>query len=255
MREHISTDQVTEEPPPIVLPESKEPEDKTPRTPASLIPISKDSQALAPTDHAQLGRFVDVMIKAGALPKHLKNREQVISAWNFAAQLQLPPQPSLRNIAVIEGSPSLFGDLPLSLAQRHADFVFYQEFNIDDKYEQISFENKNLTAKAWGGVVKIQRKGMKEPQSFSFTIDDANRAGLIERANSKMPWHTYPQVMLIRRARIIALRAIFADALTGASIAEDFGHAPDLKDVTPSEDKASVLNAKFQREETNSLQN
>jgi hypothetical protein len=214
---------------------------------ASLISINQETQALAPSDHTQLARFIDQMIKAKAIPRHLTNREQVISAWNFAAQLNLPPQPSLRNIAVIEGTPSLFGDLPLALTQRHEDFVFYEEFNINEKTERISYESKNLTDKPWGGVVRMQRKGMKEPQSFSFTLQDAERAGLLRRAKEGMPWQAYQPVMLIRRARIMAIRALFADAITGAAIAEDTGHAPDLIDVTPrdSVDKAALLNNNF----------
>lgn len=210
---------------------------------AALIPISDN--ALAPADHTQLIRFIDQLIKAGSIPKHLKNREQVMSAWNYAAQLKLPPQPSLRNVAMIEGTPSLFGDLPLALAQRHENFKFYDEFNIDDKYNRLCWENKNLDAEVWGGVVLLQRQGMKDPQSFSFTKVDADRAGLIMRAKTGMPWHSYRPVMYIRRARIMGLRALFADALCGASIAEDFGYAPDLKDVTPMVDKASALNANF----------
>lgn len=213
---------------------------------AALIPISGDSLALVPTDHLQLSRFIDNMIRAKAIPRHLENREQVMSAWNYAAQLKLPPQPSLRNIAVIEGSPSLFGDLPLSLVQRHPDFVFYEEFCIDEAYTKICFENKNLASEIFGGVVWMQRRGMDKPQSFSFTRLDADRAGLIRRAKPGMPWHSYPQVMYTRRARIMSIRALFADALTGASIAEDFGYAPDLKDVSPSRNEvADALNKKY----------
>lgn len=197
----------------------------------SLIPIS-ENQGLALEDHSQLARFIGQMIEAKALPKHLKTVPEVMSAWNYAAQLKLPPQPSLRNIAVINGSPSLFGDLPLALVQRHSEFLYYDEFAIDEKYNRICFENKNLTSNVFGGVVYLQRKGMEKPQSFSFTIDDAKRAGLLREG----PWKTYPQVMVVRRARITAIRALFADALSGASVAEDFGYAPDLRDVTPSEE-------------------
>jgi len=220
-----------------------------PQPMGSLIPISDKTQALAPQDHTQLLRFIDQMIKAKSMPRHLDTREKVVVAWNMAAQLGLPPQPSLRNIAVIEGSPSLFGDLPLALVQRHQDFMFYEEFNIDEEGTKICWESQNLKAIPWGGVVRLQRKGMKDPQSFAFTLMDAERAGLLRRAKEGMPWSSYRQVMLIRRARILAIRALFADALTGASIAEDFGYAPDLKDVSPSSDRAQELNSRFTAQE------
>lgn len=219
--------------------------------PGKLIPISGETQAFAPLDHRQLIGFVKQMIQAKALPRHLKTVPEVLSAWNYAAQLRLPPQPSLRNIAVIEGTPSLFGDLPLALVQRHDEFVYYEEFTIDSEYKKICFENKNLDAKIFGGVVKLQRLGMKEPHSFSFTMADAERAGLLRRAKNGMPWEAYPQVMIVRRARIIAIRALFADALSGAAIAEDFGYAPDLRDVNPNPNdnsKANILNERFKEQ-------
>ncbi len=213
------------------------------------IAIADETQALAFADHGQLVRFINQMIKAKAIPKHLSTVEEVIAAWNYAAQLMLPPQPSLRNVAVIEGTPSLFGDLPLALVQRHKEFVFYDEFTIDDQYKRISFENQNLNAKIFGAVVFFQRLRMEKPQSFSFTWDDATRAGINRektRNGNDTVWAKYPQDMLIRKARIRGIRALFADALSGASIAEDFGYAPDLmRDVTPAVDKAALLNEKF----------
>ena len=230
----MSDEQVTDQP------KTEQPKEQ------SLIQVDPETQALAPRNHIELVRFIDQMIKAEALPRHLKNREQVLSAWNFAAQMGLPPQPSLRNIAVIEGTPSLFGDLPLALIQKHPDFVFIEEYTINEKYERISLDNKNLGDEVWGGICRLQRKGMKEPQTFAFTKSDAERAGLLRRAKPGMPWHSYPQTMYVRRARAMGGKSLFADAICGANIAEEFGHAPDLKDVTPpSRDRADELNARF----------
>lgn len=219
----------------------------SPRQSASLIPV--EDNMLQPIDHLQLVRFIDQMITAGAIPKHLKNREQVLCAWNYAAQLRLPPQPSLRNIAVIEGTPSLFGDLPLALVQRHEDFISYEEYTIDKDYNRISVENKNLAAEIYAGVAIFLRRGMGKAQTFAFTMGDVELAGLIARARPGMPWRSYPQVMIIRRARIMGIRALFADAISGASIAEDYGDAPDLRDVTQHNndrvDGAKELNSLF----------
>lgn len=212
-------------------------------TKAMIIPVDESGQ-LAPQSHIQLMAIIDRMIVAKAIPKHLENREQVMCAWNFAAQLGLPPQPSLRNVAVIEGTPSLFGDLPLALVQRHPDFIYYSEHCIDAAYNKICVESKNLDAEVWGGVIYIQRKGMSKPESYAFTKPDADRAGLLRRAKNGMPWISYPQVMYTRRARIIGIRAHFADAITGALIAEEMGYAPDLKDVTPV-DRVAQLNDRF----------
>lgn len=212
------------------LQESAQP---TTKPPASTAIAVKD-QLLMPADHVQLMAYIRKMFDSGIIPKHLKSTDQVLCAWNFAAQLLLPPQPSLRNIAVIEGSPSLFGDLPLALVQKHPDFMKIREYCVDDQYDRICVENKNLKAKAYAGVCELQRKGMDKPESYAFSVDDANRAGLIARAGGKMPWAIYPQIMLVRRARSMAIKSLFADAITGAAIAEyDFDEAPDLRDVSP----------------------
>ena len=192
----------------------------------------KDSGVLMPSDHVQLMILIDQMIAAKAVPKHLDNRLKVLAAWNFAAQLGLPPQPSLRHVAVIEGIPQLFGDLPLSLAQAHKDYLWHEEFCIDPEYKPICFENKNLDAPIFGGVCIIKRKGMRNEKSFAFTVKDMEKAGLSRRAKPGMPWHSYDQVMYVRRARAMALKAHFADALCGAGIAEYDSHtAPDLENM------------------------
>lgn len=218
------------------------------RREASLIPINDRSLEIAPKDHTQLVRLIDQMISAEAIPKHLDSREKVLAAWNYAAQLNLPPQPSLRNVAVIEGTPQLFGDLPLALAQRHKDYMWHEEFIIDRDYKKISYENKNLGAEIFAAVVIFMRKEMKAPESFSFSWDDATRAGINRmktRNGNDTIWAKYPQIMLVRRARAMGLRAKFADALCGAAIAEELNYAPDLmKDVTPI-DRSREFNARF----------
>lgn len=215
-----------------------------------MIPMEGD--ALAPTNHSHLVAFIRQMIEAKALPKHLTTVPEVLSAWNYAAQLKLPPQPSLRNIAIIEGTPSLFGDLPLSLVQRHKDYMWHDEFVADKEYKRISFENKNLGSEIFTAVFIVMRKGMKEPKSFSFTVEDMKNAGLGKlqtKSGNDTVWKKYFQDMLIRKARIRGIRTYFADALCGAGIAEEFNYAPDMdiKDVTPPVDRANSLNAQFSR--------
>src|SRR5690606_8949384 len=103
-------------------------------------------------NHIEFHRYCSMLVATKMVPKHLETPEQVMAAWNMATQLGLPPQLSIRNIAIIEGVPSLFGDLPLALAQRHPDFSEYSEFCIDSDYNRICYENKNLNAEVFAGV-------------------------------------------------------------------------------------------------------
>lgn len=244
-----------------IQPNNAPPEPPPKKAVASAIAIRKGGSDLTPANHVELLAFIDRLIDSKAVPKHLENRLQVMAAWNFAAQLKLPPQPSLRNIAVIEGNPSLFGDLPLSLTQAHKDFVFYREYLITPDYTEISIANKNLDAPIYAGVVEIQRKGMKKPEQYTFTVDDAVTAGLVKYNDqtkryagvrrdgtfkNNSPWTNYFGTMLIRRARGKGVKAHFADAMCGAGIAEyDFNIAPDLENMREANADEAPHSAEF----------
>jgi len=75
------------------------------------------------------------------------------------------------------------------------------------------------------------RKDKPEPITHTFTIKDADRAGLLKVRPGKEPgvWHHYPQRMLQMRARAWTLRDGFADVLKGLQIREE------MEDITEAE--------------------
>ncbi len=211
---------------------------------AMLIPVS-ESGLLAPTNQKQLVALIGELLKSGSLPKWYQNTAQVLTAWNYAASLGLTPQPNLKNIALIDGTPCLFGDAPRALAQKTGELEYCKVFVCNDKYERICFENKNLADIPFAGICQIKRKG-RDPESFSFSVEDAKKAGLwgrVSKSGAPSPWVKYDKIMLMRRAQAMALKFEFAEALSGVEIAEyTFNEAPDLKDVTPSGEREEVLN-------------
>ena len=70
------------------------------------------------------------------------------------------------------------------------------------------------------GKCVICRRG-EAPRTFTFSLEDAKRAGLLDRARGSSPWATYPDRMLIMRARGFALRDVFPDVLRGLITAEE----------------------------------
>jgi hypothetical protein len=152
----------------------------------------------------------------------------------FVRSLNLPDV-AIRQVAVIDGTPSLFGDLPLSLVQRSGDLVKFKEYWFDKAYTIINFENKNLHEEVFGAVCFVQRKG-GDIENFSFTLDDAKIAKLYPCENPKKPWAKYPKMMLRYRARSIALKSQFADTINGVGIMEyDFNElGEEMKDVSPT---------------------
>jgi hypothetical protein len=118
---------------------------------------------------------------------------------------------SLRDIAIIKGKATVYGDTMMALVRNHPECQDIEE-TIDDKG----------TEKAVARCT-VHRKGCK-PAERTFSVDDAKRAGLW---GNKGPWSSYPDRMLQMRARGFALRDVFADALAGFITTEEAQDYPD----------------------------
>lgn len=196
-------------------------------------------------------RIAKALYDSKMVPKSYENPHMVFAGLEFAIELGLRPFQGLRNIAMINGSPSIYGELPLALARKTGELESIEEFLIDAEYNRICLANKNLNAKHWGAICQIKRKNQPMVEAF-FTMDDAKTAGLLGRSRTT-PWETYPKIMLARRARSQALKTAFADALAGIGIAEhDHNFLPDgveAREVTQfgevKNNVASELNGLF----------
>lgn len=203
------------------------------------IPIGKNGLVQA-RDNAELMRYCGALVHGGGVPERFSTPQKLFAALMFVRDLKLPDT-SIRQVAVIHGVPSIFGDLPLTLAQRTGEVTYLEEFWFDKDYNRLSFDNKNLAVEAYGSSTIIERRSTGH-QSFSFTLDDARKAGLYPSKKPGMPWQNYTKLMLRYKARSIALKSLFADAISGCSIAEyDYNQLPEFKDVTPTQTKEDVL--------------
>lgn len=212
-----------------------------------------ESGYLQATDIEGRFRIARTLFESKMVPKSYTDAYQTLAGMEFAIELGLKPFQGLRNIAMINGNPTIWGELPLALARKTGELESIEEFLIDKQYNRISLANKNLDAPHWGAICQIKRKNNPMTEAF-FTMDDAQRAGLLSRASS--PWVTYPKIMLARRARSQALKTAFADALAGTAIAEyDHNYLPDgpeARDVTRQgvveSNTAHELNSLFDEE-------
>lgn len=144
-----------------------------------------------------------VIAQTSLVPKDYRGKpHEVIVGVEYARQLGIDsPLLALANIANINGRPSLFGDLPLALVQKHPQFVDIEEEQTDTE-----------------AMCVIRRMNMlKEVKetATSFSVEDAKRAGLWGKAG---PWSNYPKRMLQMRARALCVRDSFADALHGFGV-------------------------------------
>lgn len=221
-------------------------EEKATEVKTEIAPMAiGENLQIQPQNTAELMRTVKQLMKGDGFPRHLDTAEKVIAAWNLAASLKLPPQVAIRNIAVINGTPCIWGDLPKALAENTGELEQFRLICIDKDYQEICLQNKNLDAEPFGAVCKIKRKGRTENE-YSYTVTEARNARLLGNPKREV-WSLYTKVMLMRKAMGMAVRIEFPDALMGCAVAEyDLDQAPDLKDVTPpTEDKAALVNARF----------
>lgn len=162
-------------------------------------------------------RLATAYCRSGILPKGYDKPEKVFTAFQFCYELGLKPLTGIRQIAVVNGTPSLFGDLPLSLVQSSGKLEYIKEFFLDEKGEVISLANKNLHKFPSVAVCVTKRKGSPNEVTTAFSVQDAQTAGLWKKAG---PWSSYPKRMLQMRARGQNIKDNFADVISGAAIGE-----------------------------------
>jgi hypothetical protein len=156
----------------------------------------------APANMSELWKFCQTLSSSDLVPKDYKNKpENVLAAVQMGAELGLHPMQALQGIAVINGRPSVWGDLMLALVQSHPDCEDVKE----------TFDAATQTARC-----EFKRRG-RSLYIGEFSMADAKVASLWDKAI----WKQYPKRMLKMRARAFALRDGAADWLRGLSSAEE----------------------------------
>lgn len=193
--------------------------------------IEKRSE-FAPTTYKELREFVDIIAESDMVPKSHCTKDGKPKKANLMAciimgeSLGVHPMQAIQNICVINGMPSVWGDLALALVKKHPDCVDIIEERIENGWRCTS-----------------KRKGKKDVVR-EFTLDDAKKAKLTSKDGV---WQYYPDRMLQMRARGFSIRDQFPDALRGLKIAEEI---IDVQaEVTPEESPADRLRrAKAEKE-------
>lgn len=188
------------------------------RNPMALAPAAStlNPLLLVPQSIEQLQFVAGIIARSDLAPKDYKGKpENVAVAIAMGMELGVSPMQAVQGIAVINGRPSVWGDLLLALCRAHP-----QCQGIDESLEYDGAGN------VIAAICRAQRNGHQQERRFS--VEDAKRAGLWTKDG---PWKQYPNRMLQMRARGFCLRDVFADALRGLSCAEeqaDFAVESDL---------------------------
>lgn len=155
------------------------------------------------------------------LPAAFDTPEKVFTAMQFAYELGLKGITAMRNICVINGTPSLWGDLPLALVKRSGKLKVIKEWTTDEEGKEICPENNNIAAEPKVAYCRTVRKDDETENEVTtwFSQDDSRKAGLLGNAKKEI-WTKYMRRMLQMRARGQNLKDNFGDVLMGAAIAE-----------------------------------
>lgn len=136
------------------------------------------------------------LINSNFLPSAIKTPEQAVAIILKGRELGVPPMQALSHIYVINGKPTMSAELMLA-----------QVLKLHPK-TKLSYPERSSDK----CVIKVQRDG-SEPSVFSFTIGDAEAAGLLNNST----WKKYPRAMLHARCVSEMCRSLFPDAIAGVS--------------------------------------
>lgn len=163
-------------------------------------------------------RLASIYAASRFLPAAFDTPAKVFTALQFAYELGLRGITALRNIYIVNGTPALWGDLPLAIVRNSGKLKTIKEWTFDADGKEISLENKNIAVEPSGAACQTERHNAGEvsKQTTVFTVADAKTAGVW----GVKCWKTYPKRMLQLRARSQNLKDHFGDTLCGAAIAE-----------------------------------
>ena len=141
-------------------------------------------------------------------PSYTKQPANVLVAMEMADTLGITLMQAIQGITVISGKMSMSAEMMRALVLR-AGHRFRVEVNTDQETT----------------VLVARREWPDDSQRFTFTIDDAARAGL----SGSPTWKKYPKALLLARVTSMACRAVFPDVVQG------IGYVPEeLETVTPA---------------------
>jgi len=181
----------------------------------ALAPVSQRnlpilSERFQPRNLTELMSWAKLVTSSGLAPKGM-NESGVVLCVQMGADLNISPPQAIQNIAVINGRPSIFGDLGLAIFKRDAAFKSFEEDAPDVALKQ-GYGRCKITMKN-GDVVERR-----------FSVEEAKTAKLWGKSG---PWTDYPGRMLMFRARWWAMRDADGGVFKGVAAGEE------VYDVTP----------------------
>lgn len=153
-----------------------------------------------------------MLVPTGFLPKAIDTPQKAVAIMLKGRELGIPPMYALSNINVIQGKPTASAELILAIIYRDQG---------DDALIFTETSDKRATA-------KYKRRTWREYQSFTFSMEDATRANLLDGAGGAN-WKKYPGAMLRARCISAIARLAFPDSIGGMYTPDEMGATVDYE--------------------------
>lgn len=227
----------------------QQPDSQLPAVVTKAALVANERGYIAPTTVEEAMRMANAVIRGGLAPSSYNNDPGKIMLGIMAAlEAGLPPLYGLRQIAIINGRPVIWGDAAMALVQSKNLIASVIEEQIGTTPDTDDLAN---WPDDYGYRVTLGRRGQEGQYVGEFTVGMAKRAQLWLNAK-KVPWMQHPQRMLKIRARTFPLRDGFADALGGIAIREEIEDSFEAEDrhvIVDMSDKPKVEAPPMPREE------
>lgn len=182
---------------------------------ALVKPVIGAQTSLFPRDPDDAFRMAERLAKSNLVPKEFRGKpEDVFLVITFGAELGLPPVAALRGMMCINGRPAPYAATLVGVVQASPACKYLR---------CVSSNNEEAT-------YETLRVGYPSPSQESFTMADAQRAGLTQRNQN---YQLYPRKMLEARASAALARKVYADICAGVYVAEE---VEDFEESAPRAD-------------------
>lgn len=218
-------------------------------TPAPPAPIAmrSDGRGVALRSVEDMFRLATAVYQSGMAPKGFQNIQSVVVAMELGVEVGLAPMAAVWNTAIINGRPSLFGDVQMGLVQASGlfDNSAYKEWT------EGKWPDDGYTC-----FCQVKRLNAAAPVVAQFSIADAKKAKLWGKTG---PWSDYPKRQQMWRARGWALRDCFPDVLKGMYSTAEAEDVPVIIEVgqpqtQPGQSQGDALAERLASKAENSAQ-
>lgn len=177
--------------------------------------------ALVPRSLEETKEMARMLSTSGLVPEQLRGKPaDIFLILAYGLEVGLPPVAALRSVAVIKGKPAPHADALVAIVLASGLCEYF--IRISSSETEATYETK--------------RKGNPSPQRETFTIQQAEAAGL----TSNHSWKTWRKKLLEARAKAFLARDVYADVCAGIYVAEE---VEDFKD--DNEPQGKIIEATF----------